>query len=212
MYMRGTCAQLRRAIKMATVIELESSSKVTDAEDESSPSNESTGSNLYVGETFSTFAEFKQALDKLKKSGCHPLRVFNSQTGKNYNLKRIGRKYSSEPVDIAKFEYTYYSERCVYYGDTRCRSKGLRPNQRHFSMGCQAKITATYDKLQNKLVVRECNFQHNHRIGEDILSHYPSARRLNQVEQKEIKEIIGLKPNNKHVQDLISNKINMENM
>lgn len=59
---------------------------------------------LYVGKSFSTFTDFQHALDKLKKSGNHPFRVFNSQRGENYSLKRIGRKYSSDPVDISKFE------------------------------------------------------------------------------------------------------------
>ena len=102
---------------------------------------------LYVGKSFSSFAEFQHDLDELKKSGSHPFRVFNSQTGKNYNMKRVGRKYSTDLVDITKFEYTYYSVRCVHYGDVRSRDKGLRPNQRHFPMGYQAKITASYDKL-----------------------------------------------------------------
>ena len=67
-------------------------------------------------------------------------------------------------------------------------------------MECQAKITASYDKLQNKIVVREADIKHNHRTGSDVVQHYPSSR-LNKVEQKEVEEIIRLKPNTKHVQD-----------
>ena len=44
-----------------------------------------------VGKSFSTFAD-----------GSHP---FSSQTRKDCNLKRVGRKYSSNTVDISKFEY-----------------------------------------------------------------------------------------------------------
>ena len=51
-----------------------------------------------------------------------------------------------DPFDIEKFRYTYYSARCVHYDETRHRSKGLRPNQRSFSMGCQANVTASYDR------------------------------------------------------------------
>ena len=96
--------------------------------------------------------------------------------------------------------------RCAHYGEARSRGKGLRPNQHHFPMGCQAKITASYDKLQNKMVIRELDIKHNHRTGSDVVQHYPFARRLSKAEQKEVEEIIGLKPNNKHVQDLISKK------
>ena len=64
------------------------------------------GDQLHVGKSFSTFADFQRALNEFKKRGNHPFRVFNSQTGKNYNLKRVGRKYSRNPVDISKFEFT----------------------------------------------------------------------------------------------------------
>ena len=70
-------------------------------------------------------------------------------------------------------------------------------------MGCQAKITGSYDKLQNKIVAREFDVKHNHRIGDDVIQHYPFARRLS---KDDVEEIIALKPNNKHVQDLISKK------
>ena len=195
---------------MATLSESCSSKAVTDEPSQSAEVNDSAtqqpDNRLHVGKSFSSFAEFQHALDELKKGGNHPFRVFNSQTGKNYNEKRSGRKYSTDPVDVTKFEYTYYSVRCVHYGEARSRGKSLHSNQRHFPMGCQAKITASYDKLQNKIVVREADIKHNHRTGSDVVQHYPSSRRLNKAEQKEVEEIIGLKPNNKHVQDLISRK------
>ena len=98
-----------------------------------------------------------------------------AKVGKTINYeKRSGKKYSTDPVDVTKFEYTYYSVRCVHYGEARSRGKGLRPNQRHFPMGCQAKITASYDKLRNKIVVREFDVKHNHCIGDDIMQHYIS--------------------------------------
>ena len=91
---------------------------------------------LSVDATFSSFEEFKTSLDLLKEKKFHPFRVFNSQTGKDYNKKRTNGK---DVIDPARFQYTYYSVRCVHYGEARSRSKGIRPNQRHFSMGCQAK-------------------------------------------------------------------------
>ena len=102
---------------------------------------------IAVGKTFDSFSELEGALEGLRKDGCHPLRVYNSQTAKDYNRKRLSAKNPVEPVDIEKFRYTYYSARCVHYGETRHRSKGLRPNQRSFAMGCQAKVTVSYDRL-----------------------------------------------------------------
>lgn len=86
----------------------------------------------------------------------------SGQTGKNYNLKRLSRKYSSDPVDISKFEYTYYSVRCVHYGDARSRGKGLRPNQRHFSMGCCYSLPMWNAWVSTKVC---CNWKLNTYVG-----------------------------------------------
>ena len=106
---------------------------------------------LAVGKRFSSFSEVESALNNLRKDGHHPLRVYNSQKGEDYNRKRLSRKYPVEPVDVSKFQYTYYSVRCVHYGQPRRRGKGLRPVQRSFSFGCQAKITLVYNIKGTKL-------------------------------------------------------------
>lgn len=80
---------------------------------------------------------------------------------------------------------------------------GLRPVQRSFSFGCQAKITFTYSKPDNCLVLKECNLEHNHRIGKEIYRHYPSARKLSKDEEKEVTDILSLRPNNKYVRELV---------
>ena len=80
--------------------------------------------------------------------------------------KRLSRKFPGIAVDVTKFQYTYYSVRCVHYGHSRQRGKGLRPNQRAFSLRCEAIITLSYNKFQDKLVVREVNLEHNHRVGQ----------------------------------------------
>ena len=100
----------------------------------------------------------------------------------------------------------YYSVRCVHYGEARSRSKGLCPNQHHFSLGCEAKITVTYYRFKKKLIVTECKLDHNHRIGESIFQHYPSARRLSKDEEQAVKEIMQLRPNCKLVRNLITQK------
>ena len=129
---------------MATLSEPCSSKAVSDEPSQSTEDESATqqaDNRLHIGKSFPSFAEFQYALNELKKEGNHPFGVFNSQTGKNYNEKRSGRKYSTDPVDVTEFEYTFYSVRCVHYGEARSRGKGLRPNQRHFPVGCQAKIT-----------------------------------------------------------------------
>ena len=83
----------------------------------------------------------------LKGKENHLLRVYNSQRVEDYNRKQSGLKYAGQLADVSKFRYTYYSMRCAHYGDPRPRSKGIRPVQRCFAMGCQAKITLSYSRL-----------------------------------------------------------------
>ena len=70
-------------------------------------------------------------------------------------------------------------------------------------IGCEVKITFSYDKFQDKLVLREINLDHNHRVSQEIIKHYPSSRRLETNEEEEVLDIVSLKPNNKYVRDMI---------
>ena len=45
----------------------------------------------------------------------HPLRVFDSQTVEECNKSRAKAKQPLESID-KKWRYTYYSVRCVHYG------------------------------------------------------------------------------------------------
>ena len=141
---------------------------------------------LAKGTTFSCFTEAETALNLLRTSDGHPLRVFNSQTAEDYNKKQLLLKVAGQTVDPNQFKYTYYCVRCVHYGTPHYRGKAIspRPLQRFFAMECKAKVTITYSKISKCLVVKECNLHHNHRIGPEILKHYPSARRLS-VEEKQ---------------------------
>ncbi len=147
-----------------------------------------------TGKKFESFDQVTQLLDQLKEAN-HPLRVYNSQSVDEYNKRREKAKSPLDPVD-KKWQYTYYSLRCVHYGQARSRSKGIRPNQRHFAMDCPAKLTISYDRGAKCLVLRECLLQHNHRTSSEIMVHYPSSRRLNEVEKQRISEVLSLKPNN----------------
>ena len=48
--------------------------------------------DIATGKTFDSFSELEAALEELRKNGCHPLRVYNSQTGKDHNRKRLSVK------------------------------------------------------------------------------------------------------------------------
>ena len=61
------------------------------------------------------------------------------------------------------------------------------------------KVTVSFDRKVNKLVVRECILEHNHQTGLEIMMHYPSQRRLTNSESKEIERVLKLGVNKKLV-------------
>ena len=156
---------------------------------------------MEVGKSFSSFSEFEKCLRDFKEKNSHPLRVFNSQTAKNYNSK-----HPTDHVDEERFLYTYYSVRCVHYGEPRHRGKRIRCHQRSFAMKCPVKITVTFDKVEQKLKIRDCSLEHCHRVGNDVMKHYPSMRRLSEQQEKEMHDILNLRPNNKLVLGMIERK------
>jgi len=156
---------------------------------------------MEVGQTFTSFVDFEKYLEDFKKQNNHPLRVFNSQTARNYNSK-----HPDDYVDEERFSYTYYSVRCVHYGEPRHRGKGVRCHQRSFALNCPVKITVTYDKVEQKLKIRDCNLEHCHRTGKDIIKRYPSMRRLTEQQEKEIEDVLTLRPNNKLVLGMVEKK------
>ena len=166
--------------------------------------NASADQELLVGKKFNSFDEVMAVIDRLKASN-HPLRVFNSQTVDECNKRRAKCKQPLEPID-KKWRYTYYSVRCVHYGQARHRSKGVRPNQRHLALNCPVKLTISYDRAAGCLVLRECMFDHNHRIGCEIIQQYASSRRLSLKEQHKVNEMLSLRPNNKQLKDHIHSK------
>jgi len=58
---------------------------------------------------FELLQRFKTALDDLKRTRFHPLHVYNSQTGEDYNKKRRTKKIVTDLVDVEKIKYTYYN-------------------------------------------------------------------------------------------------------
>jgi len=183
-------------------------SESDDEEEETEVSHSNTASSdedimvqLQVGKTFNSFDEVKALLDTLKATN-HPMRVFNSQSVDDYNKRRLQAKEPLEPID-KKWKYVYYVIACVHFGAPRKRSTGIRCKQRHLAIGCSAKVTISYDRKLQCLVVRQCELQHSHRISCEIMKHYTSSRKLSTPEQLELNELLVLRPNNKQLLDYI---------
>ena len=73
-------------------------------------------------------------------------------------------------------------------------------------MKCPVKITVSYDKLEQKLKIRDSNLEHCHRTGKDVMKHYPSKRKLSKEQEKEIHDVLSLRPNNKLLLGMIKKK------
>ena len=84
--------------------------------------------SIKPGLSFSTFEELNAMVNQLK-SNRHPIRVFNSQ---DYNKKRLKANIPLKPVD-EWWCYTYYSFRCVHYGQPHRRSESIRPTQHYLA-------------------------------------------------------------------------------
>ena len=102
---------------------------------------------LSVGTCFDDFKDFLCDLERLKKEQNHPFRVYNSEKAEHYNKRLINASNSSPAVDCTKIPYTYYSVRCIHYGEPRpSHGKSIPKSLRTFRKGCQAMLTLSYDK------------------------------------------------------------------
>ena len=100
----------------------------------------------------------------------------------------------------------YYGIACFHFSQPRKRNNGIRCNQRHLALGCTAKLTITYYRKFQYLVLRNCTLQYNHEIGSAIIKHYASNQKLSMQEQLELNEVLELRPNNKQLKDYIHMK------
>ena len=57
--------------------------------------------------------------------------------------------------------------------------------------------------LQRNWLLMNAILTHNHRLGKEIIGHYPSSRRLSSEEKKKVAEILSLRPNHKHLKAMI---------
>ena len=86
---------------------------------------------------FDDFKVFLCDLEILNKEVNQHFRVYNSKKAEHYNKRLINASNSSPAVDCTKIPYTYYSVRCVHYGEPRpSRGKSIHKSLRTFRKGC----------------------------------------------------------------------------
>lgn len=159
---------------------------------------------LAVGKRFSSFSEIESALNNLGKDGHHPLRVYNSQNGEDYNRSDliVSIQVNQWMCPSSSTHITVFDVYTTGNLDVVVRGYGLFSGRSLLDAKPKSP-SPTCNRGLNCLVVRECDLHHNHRTGEEIYGDYSSVRRLSQDEEKDITEILGLKANSKHIRDLI---------
>eukprot|EP00058_Branchiostoma_floridae_P022791 XP_002608281.1 hypothetical protein BRAFLDRAFT_87961 [Branchiostoma floridae] len=129
---------------------------------------------LNVGDEFSTWAEFSEALEAFQEAHHVELSKVTSKTVANENRQL--------PQNVDKFpeEHIYRAVKfgCIHHGKPRSRSTGIRGNHASFKMGCPAEIYVSSDRKKRKLVIKTLNNNHNHEVNEEVLKLSPSKRIL----------------------------------
>ena len=135
---------------------------------------------LAAGKHFSSFSAVKSALNNWRDTTrykCMIAKRANTTTESDLIVSiQVNHQCVQVPIHLLQ------RPMCTLWATLTYRGKGY---SLFSGLGCQAKITLIYNKGLNCLVVRECDLHYNHRRGEEIYRHYPSARRLSKDEKKE---------------------------
>ncbi|KRZ55198.1 hypothetical protein T02_7704 [Trichinella nativa] len=105
---------------------------------------------LYVGQEFSSMAEFLSVFERWKGENYHPFRVASSETL---------RKQDGSIDETFKYRYVVYH--CAYYGQPRKRGLGKRSIENHLPRGCRAKLRLNYIWTANVMRVTSLTDEHN---------------------------------------------------
>ncbi|XP_069063571.1 uncharacterized protein [Pleurodeles waltl] len=104
---------------------------------------------------YETLDQFVASLGKQQnvvflKKDCRTVETFNKRVAVDQ------RKYNM------KFKYAYIKYVCKHFGDYKSKSTGIRPNQRTFKIGCNAKIYASVDRVKDVFVIKQAVLEHKH--------------------------------------------------
>ena len=85
----------------------------------------------------------------------------------------------------------------MHYGEPHHHGKGIRCHQQS--------STVTFDKVE-QIKIRDCSLEHCYHVGKDVIKHDPSMRRLSEQKEKEMHDVLTLRPNNKLLLGMIERK------
>lgn len=127
--------------------------------------------DLHLGARYPTFKALEAAVEKFSRETNSVYIVCHSRSVVLENKARPPNKQI--PVCL---KYKNIKFACKHYGKTRSSSRGLRPNQRSFKIGCPSFIYVSANTKE--LVVEKIETNHSHSCDPELVALYPERRSL----------------------------------
>lgn len=129
---------------------------------------------LRTGARYPSFKALEAAIERFSLDTNSVYTVYNSRLIEKENLKRPTDKQL--PMCL-KYKHIKYA--CKHYGMRKSKSRGLRPNQSTFKIGCPSYIYVTAHAKE--LVVEKMEVEHTHSCDPELVALYPERRSLSHI-------------------------------
>ncbi|KAH9513913.1 hypothetical protein Btru_031716 [Bulinus truncatus] len=131
------------------------------------------------GQIYSTWVEFKDALDAHCRENKVVFNISNAKT-----IEQANNTLKKKPYFGIHLKYASIILVCKHYGSYKSLSAGLRPKQRSYKINCKAYISVSACRKENHLIIRDSYHIHSHPCSEEIYNSYPEVRRMSKEEKK----------------------------
>lgn len=144
---------------------------------------------LRIGARYPSFKALEAAIDKYSQDTNSVYTVYNSRLIDKENLKRPPDKQLP-----ACLKYKHIKYACKHYGMRKSKSRGLRPNQSTFKIGCPSYFYVTAHSKE--LVVEKMEAEHTHSCDPELVAMYPERRSLSHIGSDDGEDEEGDRPGN----------------
>lgn len=145
--------------------------------------------DLEIGARYPSFKALEAAVEKFSQETNSVYTVYNSRLIEKENLRRPADK---QLPSCLKYKHIKFA--CKHYGMRKSKSRGLRPNQSTFKIGCPSYIYVTAHSKE--LVVEKMEVEHTHSCDPELVALYPERRSLSHLGSDDGEEEDGDRPGN----------------
>lgn len=121
-----------------------------------------------VGDTFTSYSDFKSALKKYEK------KAFANFVTSNSTKLTVAKEPLFEMREKFRFLYVYF--KCKQNGNYVSKGRGIRKSS-SYKIGCAAYIRLLYDAPYNVLRITKIEKSHNHPTTSKSFNSLPAQRR-----------------------------------